>query len=214
MIVLKIIGVILAAIPALILIFLLLRVKIMFSYTPENEPKLYIKLLFFTFGKKKKDPKKDNKTKKPSKILLKIQKRLGIDVFASGEALKQNVDESGISGTAEKVATVISLLAGQIFWLLKRFRLDKLRILAVCGGGDAADAAMDYGLVCAAVYPLAGYLTSNIRTAKNADDVQIVCDFDGDPHFEFDLFVSVRIIHLVRAVLRNANAVAESGIEE
>ncbi len=217
MIVLKIIGIIFAVLILIVALILALRISICFEYALASEPRLYVRVLGIRFEKKNtKKSKSDEeaKEKKPSKAAEWIKKRLGIDIFTSGEALKQNVDEKGVSGTAESVAAVVSLVLGQIVWLAKRFRLDRLKIYAICADADAADAAMEYGLVCAAVYPFVGYLTSSINMKKNADDVRIFCDFEGKPYFETEIFVSVRTIHLVRAVLRNANAAAEAAVSE
>ncbi len=215
MLALKIIGIILAALILLIVLILLLNVNLIFEYSTEFGFKLRVRVLFLTFGGKEKEekPEKEKKEKKPSKLAEKLKKFFGIDVMTD-EGLKENVEEAGISETVNKIATVISLIAGQIFWLLKRFKIKKLRLLAICGGEDAADAAMEYGLVCAAVYPMAGYLDTNLKTARNAQDIGIYCDFDGDAKLEFEFRVSIRVIHVVRAVLKNAMANAERISEE
>lgn len=214
MIALYIILIILAVLSALIFLILLLNLKLFFEFSLERGFGFKVGILFFKFGGKEKKPKQENdekikKEKKPSKLLQRIKKLFGIDVISDSDVLKENVEEGGVSETVNKVVTVISLIAGQIFWLLKRFKIKKLKFFVVCGGSDAADTAMEYGLVCAAVYPLAAYLDTNLKTAKNAQDIQIYCDFDGDSRFEFEFNVSIRIIHVIRAIFRNALANAE-----
>ena len=201
MIILKIVGILLLAIIALLIIILSLRIRIIFDYSTQGEAKFYIGVLFFKFRINKKD--KPKKEKKQSKFMLKLKKLFGIDVLSDSESLKQNTEETGISSTVSKVITAVSLIAGEAVWLLKRFKLHHLRFVAVCGGGDAADAAMDYGLVCSTVYPFAGYLDASLKTKKNAQDIRIYCDFDNDSGFEFYIYLSVRTIHIVRALLRN-----------
>lgn len=219
MIVLKIIGITLGVILALLILALALNIKLILGFTKDSEPKFLVKVLCFTFGKRKKpkteqqvskEPKepKKAKEKKPNKFLEKLKKKFGLD-FLGSEDFKQNVDEAGISGVVSKVVAIVTMLAGQLKWLLAKFRLDKLKIIAVCSGGDAADAAMDYGLVCASVYPLVGYLTANINKKKDAEEVAIGCDFDGNSYFDFELIVSVRTIHIVRALIRSMSDMAE-----
>lgn len=216
MVALYIIGIILAVLSALILLILLLKVKLFFEFSTESGFKFKVGVLFFTFGgkdkpkkEKEEDKEEEKKEKKPSKLLERIKKLFGIDVLSDKDALKENVEEGGVSEAVNRIVTVISLIAGQIFWLLKKFKIKKLKFFIICGGSDAADTAMEYGLVCAAVYPLVGYLDTNLKTAKNAQDIQIYCDFDGDSKFEFEFNVSIRIIHVVRAIFRNAMANAE-----
>ena len=47
---------------------------------------------------------------------------------------------------------------------------------------------------------MVGYITANVNAKKNAEDVQIGCDFDGNGYFEFNLTVSVRAIFVIRAL--------------
>ncbi len=212
MIILKIVGFLLVGILALIFLFLMLRVKLVFDFSTESEPKFYVGLLFFKFRINK--PEKPKKQKKESRIFARIKKVLGIEKLSDSETFKEDTQETGISSTVTKVVTAASLIAGEAVWLLKRFKLHKLRLVAVCGGGDAADAAMEYGLVCSAVYPLAGYLDASLKTKKDAQDIRIYCDFENDASLQFYFHVSVRIIHVVRALWRNITIIETLNTEE
>lgn len=207
MVILKIVGILLLVFIALICIVLSLRLRLIFDFSTTGEAKFYIGILFFKFRINKSD--KPKKEKKESGFVSKIKKILHIDVLSDSESLKQDAEETGISSTVNKVITAVSLIAGEAVWLLKRFKLHKLRFVAVCGGGDAADAAMDYGLVCSTVYPFAGYIDASLKTKKNAQDIRIYCDFENDSSFDFYIHLSVRIIHIVRALLRNISSYSE-----
>ena len=102
------------------------------------------------------------------------------------------------------------IVAGRVKWLLKRVKLEKLRILAVCGGGDAAESAMEYGTVCAVLYPLAGFIRGSTNACERNIDVRVGCDFTGEPVFEFELRAAIRIIHIVRALIWGAARLAEN----
>lgn len=218
MIVLKIIGIALAVLVLFIGILLCLRLKLFLGYKKEKGFSFRIGILFLKFGgqKKKKAPEKKEltdsasapkKEKKKSRFIEKLKKKFGLD-FLDNEDLKQNVEEKGISNLVNKIVTIITLLLGQIKWLLSKFRLEKLRIFAVCSGDDAADAAMDYGLVCSTVYPIVGYIMANVNAKDNAEEILIGCDFDGNTDFEFDFNVSVRIFYIVSALLRSMSNMA------
>lgn len=195
---LKIIGILLAAVISIIFIILMLRAKVVFLFSTKGKIELKASLLFFTVYDLNK------KKKKTGKFGAFLKRIFGIDTLTNAQEMKTEAAESGISGAVTKVVTVLTLLAGQILWLLKRVDLKNFRVLAICGGGDAADTAMDYGLVCSAIYPFAGYLESTVNTAKNAIDIQAGCDFANEPEFELEIIAKIRIIHIVRAIWRNA----------
>ncbi len=204
MIALKIMGIVFAVLIVLICFILALRIRLLFSFDLKNAHRIKIKVLFFTFDlgkeKPKKSKKKQDKEKKPNAFIESIKKRLGLDFLKkeAPEAPKGDTLTDKLTG----IISIITVFIGQVEWILRRFRLEKLRVFIVCGGGDAAEAAMEYGLVCAAVYPLIGYLSANLDAVENAEDVQVGCDFDGEPQLEFDFFVSIRVIHLLRAAFR------------
>lgn len=204
MTVLKIIGTVLAAVVLLIFVILMLRAKVVFVFSTEGKTELKANLLFYSIY----DLNKKKKKEKPGKIGAFLKRIFGIDTLTDTQTLKNDAVESGISGAVNKIVTILTLLAGQIAWLLKRVYLKKLRIVAVCGGGDAADAAMDYGMVCSTVYPFAGYLESTLKTPKNAIDIRAGCDFDGEAVFEIEIVAKIRVIHVVRAIWRNAMSMA------
>lgn len=203
MIALKIIGIALAVIVLLIALILALRIKVMIGYSPENKFRFRIKILCFTFGGKK----KNKQDKKPSRFSQWIKKKLGTEPPEDDE--ETDKQKKSISDKVTKIVTFITVFIDEFKWLFTKMRLDKLRILAVCSGGDASDAAMDYGLVCATVYPLVAYVTGNINTKNNAEEVQIGCDFDGNGYFEFDIHISIRTIHLLRAAMRALSDLAD-----
>ncbi len=217
MIVLKIIGILLAVVLFVIVFALLQSIKVMFSFTTEGKLDLKAKILFFTVYDANKKPKKNAKEdkeepkekKKPSKISAYFQRLFGIDTLADAANIKENAETQGISESVNKVVSVFSLLFGQIVWLLRKIRVQKFRVLAICGGADAADAAMEYGLVCAAIYPLVGYVETNLNTKTNATDIQIGCDFENEAYFETDFTVKLRLIHIIRAVLKSARNMAD-----
>lgn len=200
MIVLKIIGIILAVIIALIALFMISRIKLLISYTQEKGFRIGFGFWFFRFWKKKEEePKAEKKEKKPSKFAQSLKKRLGLDAFDT-EELKEGFSEGSLSEKITQIAAIVMLFFERIKWLFSKIRADKFRILAVCGG-DSADAAIEYGVACATVYPLSAYISDNLNFKKNAQDIQLKCNFDGDAYFEFDLTLSVRIYYILKTAI-------------
>ena len=203
MLVLKIVLITVAALLLLIASVLLLNLKIAFSFSTTDTPKLLLKVLFFRFDLLKSSPEKAKKPekKKNGRLVSAIKKALGLDELSSIDELKSTAEKKGIGDTAAKIITLLSLFANRLGWLLKKFRLRKFNLFVICGGGDAADAAIEYGLVCAAVYPFAGYLDTNVKSRRNAQNIQIGCDFESENELAFESEISVRIMYLLYAVL-------------
>lgn len=200
MLALKIIGAVLGALLLIIFVILMLRIKVFFLFSTKGSIELKASLLFYKIY----DLNSKKKKKKSGRFGRFLKRIFGIDALTDAEGLKTDAQTNGISGTVEKVLSLLFLLAGQIKWLLSRVRLKKLRILTVCGGDDAADAAMEYGAACSVVYPFVGYLDTNFNIKEKAKDINVFCDFEGEAVFETEIIAKIRIIHIVRAVMRNA----------
>lgn len=211
MVVLKIIGVALAVIAVLIIIALSVRLKLVIAYNGKKQLGFKVKYLFLSFGGKKKKPEsikaegtaKPEKKKKPSKFVKRIKKKFGLDV------LETELKQGGFADKVSQITALVMLFAGQIKWIFSKLRVDLLKVLILCGGNDAADTAIDYGIVCSAVYPMAGYLSANINMKDNAENIQIGCNFDGETSLEFELIISIRTIHLLTALINALGDIAE-----
>jgi hypothetical protein len=101
---------------------------------------------------------------------------------------------------------------------MKEVNLERSRRISASGEktlrSDAADAAIEYGVVCSAVYPFIGYLETNFKGAEKALDVNIGCDFENEAYFGTDIKIKLRIIHIVRALMRSASEQMEAMNEQ
>ena len=202
MLALKIIGGILGGILLLVAVILCLPVSVILLRDEERPFLILYRFLWFTFGE---EPDPDNPV---TKAAVKV---LGLDRLESVDRLKKEADRSGVAETAGDLALVLKELLGRIVWILPRCRVKTLRIRSVSGGEDAAAVAMDYGMVCAVVYPLIGWIESALRVSKRGEKVEIGCDYDAEGStFEMNVRLSVRIwtvllalIHIVRENVKN-----------
>lgn len=187
-----ILGIVLGAIALIIALILMLPVHILIR-ADQNGVKLLYRILFLTFGKHP----------NPNSVLVRLAKELtGISRVSDLGKLKQSVGRAGVSATAAQIADILKQLLGRIVWILPRCRLNRLRLTAVCTGEDAAEVAMEYGAVCAVVYPLVGYLETLIPTRPRGEDIRVLCDLSQEESgFHADVKLSVRIFHVVRALL-------------
>ncbi|MBQ9106802.1 MAG: DUF2953 domain-containing protein [Clostridia bacterium] len=190
---LLIIGIVLASLALIIGLILAIPVKVILTNDEEKGVKLLYRLLFWTFGE----------NPDPNNIIVRSAKQItGLSQIDNVKALKRTVDNSGISATAGQIADILLMLAGRVFWILQYCTLEKLRLRAVSAGDDAAQTAIDYGATCAVVYPLLGYINSNMKVVQRGWDVEVACDFDGsEQEFELEATVSVRLLHVFRALI-------------
>lgn len=202
MLALKIIGGIFGGIFLLIAVILALPVSVILIRDEERGFLILYRFLWMTFGE---EPDPDNPV---AKAAVKV---LGLDKLESVDRLKKEADRSGAAETAGDLALVLRELLGRVVWILPRCRVKTLHIRSISAGEDAAAVAMDYGLVCAAVYPLIGWIKSAMRVSKRGERVEIGCDYDAvGSTFEMNIRLSVRIwyvllalIHIIRENVRN-----------
>lgn len=211
MTVLAIIGILLAVIIALIIILLLSCIRVSLLFNTKDRPELKVNLLFITLFDINK-PKKKKKSKKPSRIGAYFKKLFGIGKKETDTADGEKTKEA-ISDKVTKFITLFMLLADSLIWLVKKIKLKRFGLDVICGGGDAADAAIEYGVVCSAVYPFIGYLETNFKGAERALDVNIGCDFENEAYFGIDIKAKIRIIHILRAFLKGAIDIANEQTE-
>ena len=207
----KIIGIVFAALLLFIALLLVLNVKFLFDFSTEGALNFKIKLLCFTVYDINK-PKK--KSKKPSRIGSAIKRMLGFEQIIESQTDEGEKQKESISSKITGLVTVFMLLTDSNLWLAKKIKFKRLGLDVVCGGSDAADAAIEYGVVCSAVYPFIGYLETNFKGAEKALDVNIGCDFENEAYFGTDIKIKLRIIHIVRALMRSASEQMEAMNEQ
>ena len=207
----KIIGIVFAALLLFIALLLVLNVKFLFDFSTEGALNFKIKLLCFTVYDINK-PKK--KSKKPSRIGSAIKRMLGFEQIIESQTDEGEKKKESISSKVTGFVTVFMLLTDSNLWLAKKIKAKQLKLDIICGGSDAADAAIEYGVVCSAVYPFIGYLETNFKGAEKALDVNIGCDFENEAYFGTDIKIKLRIIHIVRALMRSASEQMEAMNEQ
>lgn len=193
MIVLKILGIVLAAILLIIVLILMLPVRVVIFTQADGNIKILYKILFLTFGKKP----------NPRSLIVRVAKELtGLSRLSDLSAIKKSLSDSGVSATAGQIVHILMLLLGRVVWLLQYCTVKRLRVDAVCAGADAAEAAMEYGATCAVIYPLLGYLEGNMKVRQKGLDINVNCDFSRVlGAFDLEAEISVRIWHVARALV-------------
>lgn len=188
----KIIIGILAAIILLIITLLLLPVHIFVKKDKDEGFTFKIKVLFFELG---------NNDSEDSKTSYNIKKVFGLD-----KKRDDNTEKKQKESFTEKV-TRYSALISDIFnaatSVIRKITVKKLHIDIICAEEDAADTAISYGTCCAVVLPIASTINSLTNMKKDAERVNISCDFTSENgSFDFDIHFYVRLTALLSALIK------------
>lgn len=182
----------------IIFIVLLLCIKITFitEYDEEFELEarwLFIKYRLYPPKEKKSEPKKKDVTKKSKKDSKpKKEKKPNI--------IKRFYENQGLTGVVELINTAASVVNGMFKRIFKSIVIDSMEIAMQVTGGDSAITAINYGEVCATVFPAMGLICSTMRVKKYK--VNIAPDFIGTQNKAyFSAVVSVVPIKIVNAAI-------------
>ena len=182
MIVLKIIGWVLLSLLALIVLALSVRVHVMAEYSRENTS-LAVRWLFLKiplYPTKKKPGGKPKKEKKPNPEYEHSPETPESTPKEEGGKKKENLltafyNAEGFEGVLTLLKKTCSYLKTFFGNLLYGVVVDEFYLDLRCTRSDAADTAVFYGEVCAAVFPLLGALAARLRLKKY--DVNIYPDY-------------------------------------
>lgn len=185
-------------ISTIVFIVLLLCFKITFVAGYKDDFELEARWLFVRYKlypskekkreKKKKDvikePKKDSKPKKAKKP----------------NPIKKFYENQGLSGVVELINTTASIVNGMFKRIFKSIVINSLDIAMQVTGEDSAKTAVNYGEICAAVFPAMGLICSTMRVKKHW--ISITPDFIGSENKAyFNAVVSVVPIKIINAAV-------------
>lgn len=116
-------------------------------------------------------------------------------------------EERGFWGAIEFFVNLGKMFGGALMKIYRGIAANKFVLRAEIVGEDAADTAIKYGEVCAAVFPMLSILLSNMR--RYSQDIEITPNFDGEEgriYFdgEFVVFPIIAIVHALGAVIKFA----------
>lgn len=126
--------------------------------------------------KQKTDKKGGKKKKKPNPVV---------------KWLKSLYNKGGVEAIITAFKRIASLVGGVLKPVFKTFKLRNLNIDITSAADNAADAAINYGRLCAGVYPALSLILSVVRYNKYT--VNIRPDFDKK-EFEADISTEISVI--------------------
>lgn len=149
--------------------------------------------------KEKKKPEQEKK-KKPGKkkksLVGPIMELLGLPELSSAAGVRNSLRTVGPVGIISAVGAALKRIFKRIFRLLKKGVFKKFDLRISVGSEDPADAALLYGQVCSALFPVMSLLENSMKFKNRRTDVR--CDEDReDTEIRFDCQLNYRPWHFV-----------------
>ena len=184
---------ILAGILALILILLLLPLRGTASYgTLDGTLNAKLRYTFFTIFEYpgKENPKKEarKKAKEEKKKKKEQPKETGEEKLSK---LEQLLRDGGVVEALSYLSGRATLAGTTVKKLLKSTIVNSIRLRVVVASGDAAQTALDYGKICAVVYPAEALFETLTRVKHRS--IVVSPDFLKEKG-EADIFIKARIL--------------------
>ena len=189
-------------------LLLALPLRIFLRYTEENGLQYRVKYAFLPLADSEKPKKAEEVAAKKQKDTAEKPKKasggavqsllsfLGLEDISSAANAKRAIDEKGLLEVLHGVTEAVGSLLKRTERLLRKGVFKRFDLRIVCGDGDPADAALRYGTLCAAVYPLLTLLDSAMKCKRRKVDIR--CDFDAEGmQASFDGQLNYRPWHFV-----------------
>lgn len=189
---------ILLAIVVLIVLAFSFRLTLQLDYHEIVE--LEVRYLFFKFQllpweKKEKAPKEEQPAEKKEPEEKKPKEKP-----AKQNPLKTFWQNEGVDGVIALIKETARIVSGMFRRIFKHVIIDKLFLQMYIGSGDAAQTAIDYGKVCAEIFPALGTICSIMKVRKY--DVDISPDFLANQNeTELHTVITLRPIFVTNAAV-------------
>lgn len=140
----------------------------------------------------------------------KKKKSVARDESSSKKAQKKGgfselIEQRGFWGAMELIKRIVGVACGAFKKILRGVTVRRFDMQAVIGGEDAADTALTYGKICAALYPALGIFFANVRKYKK--NISVKPDFSAADSTvsiaaDFKVYPILVAVHAFGAALR------------
>lgn len=191
MIVLIILGVIILLL--LLLLFLPLTVDLAF----DNQFLLKVRYSGITVY----DNTKKRKPKIAEKHSEKAEQKKGDNASAKKDSfIKSTYKQKGLLGTIKYFSGILQIVLKKLWWVVKRLKFRKFKLDLSVATSDAADTAIQYGKICAAVYPVLSLLQTSADFKPS--EMNISADFENKKsEFAVSVIVVTRLFYWLIAAI-------------
>lgn len=166
----------LIVIAAIILFFaFLLFMPIVFYADFKGKLFLSVRYLFVKIRLLPETPKKPKKKKSAKKAEKKAEAKKENE---TSKKLREVLRKTGVGGFIEIIAELAKIAGRGAMGVVRHIVISRLDIEIRNGGEDAAQTAINYGYISAALYPAVSVILNNVKKYKSAC-VQIFPDYDS-----------------------------------
>lgn len=193
----------LIVIASIILFFaFLLFMPIVFYADFVNELHLSVRYLFVKIRLLPEKPKKPNKQKKKEAVKKAEKNQEQKKENETAKKIKEILGKTGIGGLLEIIGEIAKIIGRGTMSIVHRIVISKLNIEIRNGGEDAAQTAINYGYISAALYPAVSVILNNVKKYKSAC-VQIFPDYDSrDTTVKCSVRFKVKLWWILSAALK------------
>lgn len=178
-----------------LLLWLPLRLRVCF------DPEITVRIRWLFLAMDPTKPKRPAKRKRADTEKQPPKKRKA----SLRDRLKKWEKSMGAGSLSEAIAYATQLLRNltrESRRVLRHSRITRLSLTVTVGGEDAAQAAMNYGLFCAAGYPLLTYAEELFGRVRHRR-VTVLCGYDGSAlRAQGEVRAAVAPVHLLAAAMR------------
>ena len=169
----------LIVIAAIILFFaFLLFMPLVFYADFKGELFLSVRYLFVKIRLLPEKPKKSKKPKRKKSAKKAEKKAEAKNENETSKKLKEVLRKTGVGGFIEIIAELAKIAGRGTMGIVRHIVISRLDIEIRNGGEDAAQTAINYGYISAALYPAVSVILNNVKKYKSAC-VQIFPDYDS-----------------------------------
>lgn len=185
----------------ILFIALILALPVWAKIDFDSEQNTFFLRLGYAFFSKRILPAKDKNKKTKIKSDKKRTKNKE-KTKKSGDKEKENgsfsklVQKEGFAGAISTICSTVKTFLEKTAVIFNHLKIKHFRLNIQVGGADAASAAINYGTVCACVYPLLGFISSAV--IFSSPEIEIGCNYNDDnSHVSLRTEISVSLVFIV-----------------
>lgn len=111
--------------------------------------------------------------------------------------IKIMIDEKGVTSAIGELFAVLKSILTEFGRLTKHIRIKRFKFFVNVATDDSALTAVEYGAVCAVVFPAVRFIEDNTKLNRKKTNVFVNSDFvSGKSKIELDAKVKIRVIFL------------------
>ncbi len=191
----------------LLLLFLITLIRVQIFATYYNELALTVKVLFFKITilptpEKKEKPKKEKPKKKKKPEQKKKKEKPKKEKEKKPSLLDKLREKKGLSGLVSLFASIARIALGALRDIISHIVVKKFDLAIALSGEDASTVALNYGKLCAAIYPSINVITSSTVCKDYNIAIEPVFNPDRKTEIDFQTHFYLRIIFVIWEALK------------